>query len=51
MEENKGLFYRNYGDGQVIIAQYADNLKFILKRLNKAYKEGDLIIILTKQNL
>ena len=40
IEENKFLFSLNYADDQVIIAQYAEDLEFILKRLNKAYKEG-----------
>ena len=37
IEENKCLFSLNYADNQFIIAQDADNLEFILKRLNKAY--------------
>jgi hypothetical protein len=39
IEEKKFLFSLNYADGQVIIAQDADDLEFILKILNKAYKE------------
>jgi Reverse transcriptase (RNA-dependent DNA polymerase). len=35
-EENKCLFSLNYADDKVIIAQDADDLDFILKRLNKA---------------
>ena len=38
----------NYADDQVIIAQDADDLKFILKRLNKAYKEEGLNINFNK---
>ena len=37
IEENKFLFSLNYADDQVIIAQDAEDLEFILKRLNKAY--------------
>ena len=44
VEEKKCLFSLN----QVIIAQDADNLEFILKRLNKAYKEGSLTINFNK---
>ena len=51
IEENKFLVSLNYADDQVIIAQDADNLEFIFKRLNKAYKEWSLTIILTNQNL
>ena len=40
-----------HGDNQVIIAQNVDDLEFILKTLNKAYKEGGQQLILTKQNL
>ena len=40
IEENKFLFSLNYADDQVIIAQDAEDLELILKRLNKAYKEG-----------
>ena len=47
IEENKFLFSLNYDD-QVIIAQDAEDLEFILKRLNKAYKEFGLIINLNK---
>ena len=32
--ENKCLFSLNYADDQAIIAQDADDLEFILKRLN-----------------
>ena len=46
--KNKCLFSLNYADDQVIIAQDADNLKFILKRLNKTYKEWDLTINFNK---
>ena len=45
IEENKCLFFINYGDDEVIIAQDADDLEFILNRLKKAYKELDLSII------
>jgi Reverse transcriptase (RNA-dependent DNA polymerase). len=38
----------NYADDQVIIAQDADGLEFILKRLNKAYKEGGFTINFNK---
>ena len=48
IEENKFLFSLNYADDQVIIAQDAEALEFILKRLNKAYKEGDLTINFNK---
>ena len=48
IEENKFLFSLNYADDQVIIAQDANDLEFILKRLNKAYKEGGLIINFNK---
>ena len=34
----------NCADDQVIIAQDADNLEFVLKRLYKAYKEWALTI-------
>ena len=45
IEEKKFLFSLNYADDQVIISQY---LEFILKRLNKAYKERGLTINLNK---
>ena len=48
IEENKFLFSLNYADDQVIIAQDAEDLEFILKRLNKAYKEGGLTINFNK---
>ena len=38
IKENKCLFSLNYADVQVIIAQDADDLEFILKRLNNTYK-------------
>ena len=38
--EEKFLFSLNYADDQVIIAQEAEDLEFILKRLNKAYRRG-----------
>ena len=49
IEESKCLCSLNYADDQVIIAQDAHNLEFILKRLNKAYKEGGLTINLIKR--
>ena len=39
VEENKCLFSLNCCDDQVIIAQDADHLECILRRLNRAYKE------------
>ena len=48
IKENKCLFSLNYADDKVIIAQDAGDLEFILKRLNKAYKEGDLTINFNK---
>ena len=49
IKENKCLFSLNYADDQVIIiAQDAEDLEFILKRLNKAYKEGGLTINFNK---
>ena len=35
IEQNKCLFSLNYADDQIIIAQDAEDLEFILKRLNK----------------
>jgi Reverse transcriptase (RNA-dependent DNA polymerase). len=48
IEDNKCLFPLNYADDQVKIAQDADDLEFILKRLNKAYREGGLTINFNK---
>ena len=48
IEENKFLFSLNYADDQVIIAQDAEDLEFILKRLSKTYKEGGLTINFNK---
>ena len=48
IEEKKCLFSLNYADDQVIIPQDAEDLEFILKRLNKAYKEGGLTINFNK---
>ena len=42
IEENKCLLSLYYADDQVKIAHGADDLECILKRLNKAYKEGSL---------
>ena len=42
IEENKFLFSLNYADDQVIIAQDAEDLEFILRRLNKAWNEWDI---------
>ena len=38
-EENKWQFSLKYTDDQVLVVQDADNLEFILKRLNTTYKE------------
>ena len=48
IEKNKFLISLNYADDQDIIAQDAEYLEFILKWLNKAYKEGDLTINFSK---
>jgi hypothetical protein len=37
IKENKCLFSFNYADYEVIIAQDADDLEFILRRLNTTY--------------
>ena len=50
IEENKFLYSLNYADDQVITAQDAEDLEFILKRLNKAYKEGGLTINFNNNN-
>ena len=42
--ENKFPYSLNYADSQLIITQEADDFEFILKRLNKAYKEWGLAI-------
>ena len=47
IEENKCLFSLNCAD-QVIIAQDADDLEYIIRRLNKAYKESGLTINFNK---
>ena len=51
MKENKCLFSLNYGDDQVIIAQDADDLEFILKSLHRSCGEEGETLRLTKQNL
>ena len=51
IEENKFLFSLNYADDQVTIAQDAEDLEFILKRLNRHIKKVAQQLILTKQNL
>jgi hypothetical protein len=43
VEESKCLFSLNYAD-DVIITQNVDDLEFILKSLNTAYKEWGLTI-------
>jgi len=48
IEEIKFQFSLIYADDQVIIAQDAEDFEFILKRLNKAYKEGGLTINFNK---
>ena len=42
IEENKFLFSLNYADDQVIIAQDAEDLEFILKKLKRTYKKCGL---------
>ena len=51
IEENKCLPSLNYDEDQVIIGQDADDLEFILKRLDKTYKEWDLKINSNTQNI
>ena len=48
IEENKFLLSLNYADDQVIIAQDADDLEFVFKRLYKPYKERGLTINFNK---
>ena len=43
-EENRCLFSHNSADDKVIVAQEADDLEFILKRLKTAYKDWGLTI-------
>ena len=40
VQENESLFSLNYAGDQVIIAQDADDLEFILKRLDTHMKNG-----------
>jgi Reverse transcriptase (RNA-dependent DNA polymerase). len=47
-KENKFMFSLRYADDQVIIAQDAGDIKFILKKLNTTYKEWGLAIDFNK---